>query len=128
MNLTFASRAWKVLLVEDDENIRGAFTTLLSETGYDVREAATGADALRIAAEWHPQLILMDVGLPDGDGLEFTRQLKADPDTADSIVVAITGRAAPSDRNACLDAGCAAFLPKPVRASVLLDRIAELLG
>ena len=117
-----------VLLVEDNETIRGAFVILLEESGYRVRAAATGAEALSVAVESQPDLILMDLGLPDLGGLEVTRRLKADPRTSDSVIVALTGRALETDQQACFDAGCAGYLAKPVDTQMLLKTIPEYLG
>lgn len=113
----------RILLVEDNETIRGAFRILLEESGYDVVEAATGADALTVARESRPDLILMDLGLPDISGLEVTRTLKADRATAAIPIVALTGRALETDQQACFEAGCVGYLAKPVDTRQLLKRI-----
>ena len=118
----------RILLVEDNEAIRHAFSILLEETGYEVALAANGGDALDTARREQPDLILMDIGLPDLNGLEVTRRLKADDATRGIVVVAITGRALESDGEACLAAGCAGYLPKPVDAANLLRKIPEYLG
>ncbi len=68
-----------ILLVEDNETIRHAFAILLEDSGYDVLQAGSGAEALEIATREHPDLVLMDLGLPDINGLEVTRRLKAEP-------------------------------------------------
>jgi two-component system cell cycle response regulator DivK len=67
----------------------------------------------------------MDLGLPDMNGLEVTRRLKADPATQSARVVAITGRALQTDQNACLAAGCSAYVAKPVDTTLLLSIIGE---
>jgi two-component system, cell cycle response regulator DivK len=118
----------RILLVEDNEAIRHAFSILLEETGYRVALAANGGDALDTARREQPDLILMDLGLPDLNGLEVTRRLKADEATRGIVVVAITGRALQSDGEACIAAGCAGFLPKPVDAAQLLRKIPEYLA
>ncbi len=116
-----------VLLVEDNETIRDAFGILLVDSGYRVAEAATGAAALKLAAEESPAIILMDLGLPDVHGLEVTRRLKASPGTSAIPVVALTGRALETDAAACEEAGCAAFLAKPVDSARLLEVLARVL-
>ena len=118
----------RILLVEDNEAIRHAFSILLEETGYEVALAANGGDALDTARREQPDLIQMDLGLPDLNGLEVTRRLKADDATRGIVVVAITGRALESDGEACLAAGCAGYLPKPVDAAHLLRKIPEYLA
>jgi len=114
-----------VLLVEDNETIRNAFALLLEESGYAVEQAASGAAALESAAAVLPDVVLMDLGLPDMNGLEVTRRLKADPATQSARVVAITGRALQTDQNACLAAGCSAYVAKPVDTTLLLSIIGE---
>jgi CheY-like chemotaxis protein len=103
-----------ILLVEDSEAIRTAFTILLEDAGYRVMGAGTGGEALRMAGEHAPDLVLLDMGLPDMSGLEVVRRLKADSATVAIPVVALTGRDEDADRQACLAAGCAAYLVKPV--------------
>jgi two-component system, cell cycle response regulator DivK len=115
----------KILLVEDNETIRGAFALLLEDSGYRVLQAGSGAEATRIAAEAMPDLILMDLGLPDVSGLEVTRSLKANAGTRDIPVVAITGRALETDQAACLAAGCADYLIKPIDTARLLRKVSE---
>ncbi|HEX6371895.1 MAG TPA: response regulator [Longimicrobium sp.] len=109
-----------VLLVEDSDAIRDAFTILLEDAGYTVLGAATGAEALRLAGERVPELVLLDMGLPDMTGLEVVRRLKAAPQTASIAVVALTGRDEEADRRACLAAGCAAYIVKPVNTQKLV--------
>lgn len=114
-----------ILIVEDNETIRDAFAILLEDSGYEVLQAGTGAEAMEIARERQPGLVLMDLGLPDQNGLEVTRRLKADPATAGIPVVALTGRALESDQEACLQAGCSGYLTKPVDTRQLLSAIPE---
>jgi CheY-like chemotaxis protein len=117
-----------ILLVEDNTTIRQAFGLLLGEHGYRVDEARTGEEALAKARSNPPDLILMDLGLPDINGLEVTRRLKAEPSTSHFKVVALTGRALETDRKACLEAGCVGYLAKPVDTEQLLRRIPEFLA
>ena len=117
-----------LLLVEDNETIRHAFSILLEDSGYRVLQAGSGAEALELARREGPALALMDLGLPDLGGLEVTRLLKADPATRGVVVVALTGRALEADQQACLAAGCAGYLAKPVDSRLLLQRIPEFLA
>jgi two-component system cell cycle response regulator DivK len=121
------SESSRILLVEDNEAIRHAFSILLEDQGYRVSQAGTGNEALESARREHPDLILMDVGLPDVNGLEVTSRLKADPATRDIVIVALTGHALDSDNDKCIRAGCAGVLSKPVYAAVLLEKIPEYL-
>jgi CheY-like chemotaxis protein len=118
----------RVLLVEDNETIRRAFALLLEESGYSVRQASTGQEALAEARANPPDLVLMDLGLPDLNGLDVTRKLKADPLTASSLVIAITGRALETDQAACLEAGCVGYLAKPIDTNLLLRKLPEYLA
>lgn len=117
-----------VLLVEDNATIRDAFGILLQESGYAVLQAGTGEDALRAARDSVPDLILLDLGLPDIPGLDVARRLSADAATAGIPILAITGRALETDRDACLEAGCTGYLTKPVDTRQLLRQVADHLG
>jgi DNA-binding response OmpR family regulator len=117
-----------VLLVEDSEPVRDAYSILLEESGYAVVTAADAPAALRVVAETHPDLVLLDLGLPGVDGLHVVRAMKADAATAAVPVLALTGRDDPQARLACAEAGCAEFLVKPFPTQLLLRVIAEHLG
>lgn len=117
-----------ILLVEDNETIRRAFAILLEESGYRVLQAGSGTEALEISRTRRPDLVLMDLGLPDINGLEVTRLLKADEQTKEIVVVAVTGRALETDQAACLAAGCAGYITKPIDTRQLLRAIPEYLG
>ena len=110
-----------VLLVEDNDTIRDAFAILLEESGYRVVQAGTGAAALRRVEEDSPALILLDLGLPDVEGLELVRTLVGLEDAAP--VVALTGRALETDQAACLAVGCVGYITKPVNTEELLRLI-----
>jgi DNA-binding response OmpR family regulator len=116
-----------ILLVEDDPLLRHAFRLLLEDAGYAVHEAGTAADAIRQAAEHGPDLVLLDLGLPDRPGLEVAQQLSSSEETSGIRVVALTGRAGADERAACLAAGCTHFFTKPIEPRELLRRLPELL-
>lgn len=116
-----------ILIVEDDALLRDAFKLLLEDAGYQVLEAGTAADALGVAEEKLPALVLLDLGLPDRPGLEVVRSLRADPDLRDTPVIALTGRVGESEKQACLDAGCDRYLAKPIAPSDLLQELPALL-
>ncbi|MDB4950516.1 MAG: two component transcriptional regulator, winged helix family [Gemmatimonadetes bacterium] len=113
-----------VLLVEDDAAIRGAFTLLLRECGYRVDSAATGGEALSLAAAVRPDVVVLDLGLPDANGVDVARALCAGP--RPMPIVALTGRAFDDDRDAALQAGCSLYLVKPVATRDLLGAIETL--
>jgi len=118
----------RVLLVEDNEAIRGAFSILLEESGYHVLAAASGAEALAEAGARGPHLILLDLGLPDMSGLEVARALRARADTRDTPIIALTGRALETDEEACRAAGCTDYLTKPINTEQLLTVLEGYLG
>ena len=109
-----------ILGVEDSDAIRTAFTILLEDRGYDVAAAPDGAQAVRLAAERAPDLVLLDLGLPDIPGVEVARRLKSAPATQAIPIVALTGRDDDGDREALRAAGCAAYLVKPVDTQSLI--------
>lgn len=102
-----------VLVVDDSEDTRVMYGAYLRHVGYRVREAATGAAALVLARDEAIDLILMDIALPEMDGFEATRRLKADPETQQIPVVALTAYAIPPASERAAEAGCAAYLAKP---------------
>ena len=95
-----------ILIVEDSETIRHAFGILLEDSGYRVVEAANGREALAAAESELPDLILLDLGLPDMTGFTVTRKLKENPLTRGAPIVALTGRVLEGDEAACRAAGC----------------------
>ena len=117
-----------ILLVEDNETIRHAFSILLEDSGYRVLQAGTGEEALRVVERDRPDLVLMDLGLPDLSGLEVTRRIKADARTQGTVVVALTGRALETDQAECLAAGCAGYIAKPIDSENLLRSLPEYLA
>ncbi len=102
-----------VLVVDDSEDTRVMYGAYLRHVGYHVREAATGAAALALARHEPIDVILMDIALPEMDGFEATRRLKADPETEQIPVVALTAYAVPPASERAAEAGCVAYLAKP---------------
>ncbi|HEX8903941.1 MAG TPA: response regulator [Longimicrobiaceae bacterium] len=109
-----------VLVVEDSDAIRAAFTILLEESGYDVAAAPNGAEAVRMAAERAPDLVLLDLGLPDIPGVEVARRIRLGAGAGRIPIVALTGRDDDADREALRHAGCSAYLVKPVDTQTLI--------
>ena len=112
-----------VVVADDFEGLRQLWQVCLSESGFDVIEASTGAEALQAATRHRPAAVLMDLAMPVMDGLEATRRLKQDSRTAEVPILMFTAHTAPEHRRAAEDAGCSAFLCKPTN---LDDLIAEL--
>ena len=114
-----------ILIVDDNPvNLKLARILLTSE-GYQVRTAGSADEAFAAGREAPPRLILMDIQLPDIDGLEATRRLKADPATRDIIVIALTAYAMKGDRDKALDAGCDGYVSKPIDTRTLPGLIAS---
>ena len=117
----------KILLVEDNELNRDMLSRRLIRRGYDITIAVDGREALEKAVSDSPDLILMDLSLPEIDGWEATRRLKADAATQHIPVIALTAHAMSGDREKALDAGCNDFDTKPVELSRLIEKIDALL-
>jgi CheY-like chemotaxis protein len=114
----------RILLVEDNEMNRDMLSRRLTRRGHEVIHAVDGAEALRRAGEEQPEVILMDLSLPDIDGWEATRRLKADAATAALPVIALTAHAMDGDRERALAAGADDYDTKPVELDRLLAKIA----
>jgi len=117
----------KILIVEDNEENRDSLSRRLQRRGFEVVLAADGKLGVAAALTEKPDLILMDMNMPELDGWEATRQVKAQPETADVPVIALTAHALSGDRERALDAGCADYHTKPVEFPKLLAQIEALL-
>ena len=118
----------KILYVEDNEDNIYMLKNRLSRAGFTVIVATDGTQGVTMATSEQPDLILMDLTLPDIDGEEATRRLKADPATKTIPVIALTANAMASDRERAIAAGCDEFETKPVDMPRLLEKIAALNG
>jgi CheY-like chemotaxis protein len=116
-----------ILLVEDNEMNRDMLSRRLSRRGYTVVTAVDGQAALELVASASPQLVLMDMSLPVIDGWEVTRRLKADAQTCQIPVIALTAHAMTEDRARALAAGCDDFDTKPVDIERLVWKMETLL-
>jgi two-component system, OmpR family, response regulator MprA len=114
----------RVLVVEDDSEITDALRRSLRHEGYEVRTAVDGMQALDTAAEFIPDLVVLDLGLPRLDGLEVCRQLRADGDVP---ILILTARTETDDRVTGLDSGADDYLVKPFERQEFLARIRALL-
>ena len=113
----------RVLIVEDNELNRKLVRTLLQIADYEALETSNAEEALKIARETKPDLILMDIHLPGMDGLTATRHIKNDPELRGIPVVALTACAMPDDEQKALDAGCDGYISKPIETRNFIDRI-----
>lgn len=116
-----------VLLVEDNEFNQRLMSFWFQRMKFRSALATTGGEALRVAEALQPDIVLMDMSLPDLDGWEATRQLRANPSTEKIPVIALTAYAMAGDRERALDAGCDDYLTKPVDFAELLTRMKRLL-
>jgi DNA-binding response OmpR family regulator len=117
-----------ILIVEDNEMNSEMLSRRLVRRGFSVRIAPDGGAGLRLAEAALPDLVLMDMTLPDIDGLEVTRRLKAEARTAGVPIIVLTARAMPEDRARALAAGADDYDVKPVDMDRLLEKMGALLG
>lgn len=113
----------RVLIVEDNEKNMKLVRDILQAMGYEPLEATTGEDALAVAAESAPALILMDIQLPDLDGATALQRLRADDRTGGIPVLALTAQAMQGDRERFLAAGFDGYLSKPVDVDELIETV-----
>ena len=117
----------KILVVEDNNRNRRLLKILLESRGYEVIEVVTGEEAMRYLSDSKPDLILMDIQLPNVDGLELTKNIKSSPETADIPIVAVTAYAMKGDKERILEAGCDGYISKPIDTRRLALLVAEIL-
>jgi len=118
----------KILLVEDNEMNRDMLSRRLQRKGYEVSMAVDGRQGVEMARAGGFDLILMDMSLPEIDGWEATRQLRAVPETQTVPIIGLTAHAMAGDREKALEAGCNDYDTKPVELPRLLGKIEALLG
>jgi len=117
-----------ILLVEDNEANRDMLSRRLERRGYAVTIATDGRDGIEAARRGLPDLVIMDMNLPEIDGWQATRLLKSEPVTRHIPIIALTAHAMSSDRQRALEAGCDDYDTKPVEMARLLTKIRGLLG
>ena len=118
----------RILMVEDNEENRDALSRRLQRRGFEVLMAVDGKQGVEMAKAERPDLILMDMNMPELDGWEATRQIKADPATAALPVIGLTAHAMSGDRERAIAAGCTDYHTKPVEFPRLLGQIEAILG
>lgn len=118
----------RVLLVDDYPDARDMYRVYLTFSGFEVIEAENGLEAIQMASDTPPDIILMDLSLPVMDGWEATRRLKSDPRTAGIPVVALTGHALAGISEGAREAGCDAFVTKPCLPDDLVREIRRVLA
>ena len=122
--LTSEAAPGRVLVVEDDVSIADVLRRTLRQEGHEVRSAGDGVEALRVAEEFAPDLVVLDLGLPKLDGVEVCRRLRADSDVP---ILILTARTETEDRVEGLDTGADDYLVKPFERQELLARMRALL-
>jgi two-component system, cell cycle response regulator DivK len=117
-----------ILIVEDNTLNMKMLADLLGSQGYAVLQAEDGEPGFTMAKQHRPDLILMDIQLRDISGLEVTRRLRADPETCNIPVVAVTAFAMRGDAERLLAGGCDGYVPKPISPRRFLDTVRDFIG
>jgi len=122
--------AFKILYIEDNPDSMHLIQRVLTARGYEVYGAETGLDGVSMAEELKPDLILLDINLPDIDGYEVARRIRNSqvPELYSVIIIAITANVLEGDAEKTLEAGCDAYLPKPIHIEELWTRIESFLS
>ena len=118
----------RILIVEDNDLNLKLFRDLLTAHGYETIETKEGLEAITMTREHHPDLILMDIQLPEISGLDVTRRLKADNSICDIPIIAVTAFAMKDDEEKILSAGCEAYISKPISIIPFLNTVRRFLG
>lgn len=122
------SQPHRILLVEDNETNRNLLVRRLSKRGFEVSTATNGIEGIEKARSEKPDLVLMDLSLPEMDGWEAMRRLRADPSSASLRIIALTAHAMADDRRKASEAGCDDFDTKPVDIERLITKMTALLA
>jgi two-component system cell cycle response regulator DivK len=123
-----AARRKTILVVEDNELNMRLFHDLLKAHGYNILKAHDGLEGLQMARTHRPDLILMDIQLPEVSGLEVTKWLKEDDQLRKIPVVAVTAFAMKGDEERIREGGCEAYISKPISVSMFLDTVRQFIG
>ena len=113
----------RILVVEDNETNLYLIRFILEKNGYEVIEAKEGAVGVELAIKEKPDLILMDLQLPDIDGLEATKRIRASEADGNIPIIALTSFAMPGDREKALAAGCTGYIEKPINPDTFISEI-----
>jgi CheY-like chemotaxis protein len=118
----------KLLIVDDEDGVRALVRMTLDNGLYEIIEASDGLEALDLAREHHPDLVLLDVMLPDLSGMDVCRKIKDDPDLASTTVVMLTARAQTADLGDAEEAGADGYFTKPFSPIALTRKVESILG
>jgi len=117
-----------VLIVEDNDLNMKLFNDLLEAHGYGTLQTKDGLEAMKLARQHRPDLILMDIQLPEISGLEVTKWLQEDPDLSSIPVIAVTAFAMKGDEEKIRQGGCEAYIAKPISVARFLETVGNFLG
>ena len=117
----------KILVVEDNETNMYLIKFMLEKSGYEVIEAREGAAGVELAVKEKPDLIIMDIQLPDIDGLEATKRIRASEIDSEIPIIALTSFAMAGDRERALAAGCTGYIEKPINPGTFIAEIEKYL-
>src|SRR5262249_13519417 len=128
--------AYRLLGADDKEANRRVLVELLPSLGFDVREAATGREAVEVWADWRPDLVFMDMHMPEMNGYEATREIRRQETVPGAVatgstpvrIVALSASVFERDRKGILESGCDDFVGKPFRQEVIFEKLATHLG
>lgn len=115
----------KLLIADDEAGIRSLVRMTLDDGGFEILEASTGREALELARKHHPDLVLLDVMMPDTSGIEVCRGLKDDPDTSTITIIMLTAKAQESDFEEGEAAGADDYFTKPFSPVALVRKVDE---
>ncbi len=117
----------RILVVEDNEDNMRLVRFILKKHGHEVIEARDGAEGVALAVQEKPDLVIMDIQLPDMDGLEATKGIRASEADGDMPIIALTSYAMPGDREKALAAGCNGYITKPIDVEIFMVEIEKYL-
>ena len=117
-----------ILIVEDNNLNMKLFNDLLQAHGYETLQSMDGRDVMKLAHDHHPDLIIMDIQLPEISGLEVTKMLKADEELKDIPVIAVTAFAMKGDEEKIREGGCEGYIAKPISVPTFLETVAKFLN
>lgn len=118
----------RILVVEDNENNMYLISFILKKNGYEVIEARTGEQGLELAIKEKPDLIIMDIQLPDIDGLETTKRIRKSEGDGKIPIVALTSHAMVGDKERALAAGCTGYIEKPINPDSFMAEVERYLS
>ncbi len=118
----------KILIVEDDSDLVYILQRLVGLLGYDTLVAKTGKEAVKIAASKLPDLIILDIMIPELDGFEVSRKIRENQETQGIPIIAVTALTAYKDKQKCFQSGCNEYIPKPLIPAKLASCVEKLLN